>query len=369
MISNFTSLLTILIGVLVSNNLYAVLIETAMGHVHENNTVITELINSHVMQRLKKIDQSGPQIYFLKNYPEFSRYDHSLGVYALLKRFRVPMTEQVSGLLHDASHTVFSHVGDILFQAGSQRSESYQDSIHDWYLYSTHADKILATHHLSVKDVSPKNPKFTALEQPYPDMNADRIEYNLHTGIIFKDLTALEVEEILQALHFDNNKWYFTDILLAKKFAKLSTYYTRTLWGSPQNIAIYTVTCALLKHALNQKIITSDEIHFGVDQEIINKLTASNDSTVKILVSILHNINKHYVEKTDSSYDIFQPVKMRGIDPLVLHEGKLIRLSELCIDYSNELNITQQYVTSGIKISFINIEDPRILALLRSANS
>ncbi len=339
-----------------------------MGDVDEQNQIIFDLIDSKAMQRLKYIDQSGPQIYFLNNYPAFSRYDHSLGVYALLKRFSDSKEEQISGLLHDASHTVFSHVGDILFQAGDKRVDSYQDDIHDWFLANMQVDNILNQYNYNIKDVSPKNPYFNALEQPYPDMNADRIEYNLHTGLTFNDLNHTDVAEILNHLEFKDRKWYFTDITTAKKFAKLSTYYTKTLWSASQNAAFYLVTSALLKYCLQENIITRDDVHFGMDKAIIDKITAKGDLIVKEFMHILHNLDAYYISATDKC-DIFVPLKMRGIDPLVLNNGTLHRLSELSVDFKNELSITQAIVNKGVKLNFVNIKNSYIKKLLTQSTS
>ena len=76
---------------------------------------VMPVINSDVMQRLKDIDQSGAARYLGVKLPAFSRYEHSVGVYALLKKAGALKKEQVAGLLHDASHTVFSHVGDYIW--------------------------------------------------------------------------------------------------------------------------------------------------------------------------------------------------------------------------------------------------------------
>jgi HD superfamily phosphohydrolase len=94
---------------------HARIVETFLGPVEENNPVVLKLLDSKAIQRLKLIDQSGPTAYFLKNFRRFSRYDHSLGVYALLKRYNASQEEQIAGLLHDASHTAFSHIGDWIF--------------------------------------------------------------------------------------------------------------------------------------------------------------------------------------------------------------------------------------------------------------
>lgn len=355
--------------ILCTCNLHAAIIKTVLGDIQEHNPSILALLDSQALLRLKHIDQSGPQAYFCANFPSFTRYDHSLGVYALLKRYNVSQEEQIAGLLHDASHTVFSHVADIVFQSGTQRTESYQDVIHPWFLQSMHVDKILAKYHLTITDILPKNPKFTGLEQPYPDMNADRIEYNLHTGLVLNDLNLQEIEQILNALHFESDKWFFSDIASAKKFAKLSNYYTKAFWGGPENVAMYTVTSAAIKYALQNNIISKKDMHFGNDRLVVDKLTASNDPIMRSLCTILFNINRHFVVTNDTNPDVFQPVKMRGIDPLVLHDHKLQRLSELSFDFKRDLYLTASYAKKGVRIKFINIDDATILQLLRTANT
>jgi HD superfamily phosphohydrolase len=348
--------------------LNATVIPTIFGEVDEQNPAILQLVNSKAMQRLKQIDQSGPEAYFTANYFRFSRYDHSIGVYALLKMHHASTEEQIAGLLHDTSHTVFSHLGDIIFQHGEQRNESYQDNIHDWFLTEMNIDKIIRPYNLSINDISPKNPKFTALEQPYPDMNADRIEYNLHTALATKDLNAAEVSTILKSLHFSDNKWYFDDIRTAEKFAKLSTRYTKIFWGSTHNVALYTATSAAIKYALQHQIITKDEMHFGVDQQIVDKLSSSSDPKLKQLMTIVNNIDAYYSASSHKDFDVSQYIKMRGIDPLVMQHGSLHRLSELSEDFKAELQLTSQYVKKGIFLKFVNVKDSHILDLIKNAN-
>lgn len=349
-------------------NVNAKIITTIFGDIDEQSKIVHELISSPAMQRLKNIDQSGPEPYFTNNFPMFSRYDHTLGVYALLVKYKVSPQEQIAGLLHDSSHTVFSHLGDIIFQGGAQRDKSYQDNIHDWFLSQMGVDKIIQAYNLTLQDISPKNPKFTALEQDFPDMNADRIEYNLHTGLVFKDLDNNDVQAILNALRYENNKWYFTDIITAKKFAKLSTYYTTSFWGSSHNVALYTTVGAAIKYALKHNLITSNEIHFGVDQEIVTKLKDSKDPVIKQLVTIMSNIDDYYVNSNPQEYDVYQPIKMRGIDPLVMNEGKLERLSTLSIDFKHDLQNTKHYADRGVYIKFTNVRDKNILGILRAGN-
>lgn len=95
-------------------------IETYYGVLELNRAevpLLSELLNSQPVQRLKHINQYGIiQLVDSQghNNESYTRYDHSLGVLYLLNYFRAPFEEQVSGLLHDISHTAFSHVSDYL---------------------------------------------------------------------------------------------------------------------------------------------------------------------------------------------------------------------------------------------------------------
>lgn len=362
-------IVAIIIFLFLSTISHAKPISTIFGVIEEDNPAILELIDSKAMQRLKHIDQSGPDAYYTKDFPTFSRFEHSLGVYALLKKFNAPTNEQIAGLLHDTSHTVFSHLGDIIFQSGEDRTKSYQDDIHNWFLSKMQVDKILAKYNLKLDDISPKNPKFKALEQSYPDMNADRIEYNLHTGLVFSDLSSNDVNEILASLKFKNGKWYFANLNCAKKFAKLSNYYTKNFWGCGHNVAMYTVMSAVIKKALEQNIIKKEDFFFGVDSEVIKKLNNTKNKEIKDLLAIAKNLENYYDVTDKSSFDIFQPVKMRGINPLVWYKDELQRLSDISPDFANEVDNTKKYTNHGVYIKFKNIQDPSLYKLLISSNN
>ena len=110
-------------------------VETIYGTFDVTDRVIIDLIDSPAMQRTKNVHQYGIA-YFLDNYKFYTRYEHSVGVWALLKRYGAGLEEQIAGLLHDASHTIFSHLGDYIFNHNNPKS-SYQDAIHGWYLNKT----------------------------------------------------------------------------------------------------------------------------------------------------------------------------------------------------------------------------------------
>jgi HD superfamily phosphohydrolase len=89
--------------------------------------VILDLIKSKPIQRLKDIEQGGyiPLYYNPKSLPlnkiSHSRFEHSLVVFLLLKKFKASLVEQIAGLIHDASHAAFSHCIDYVLAEGSQK--------------------------------------------------------------------------------------------------------------------------------------------------------------------------------------------------------------------------------------------------------
>src|SRR5690606_15049462 len=116
-------------------------INSLYGRVSIDEPVLIELLNAPAVQRLQQINQYGINFYTTKRY-SFTRYDHSVGVMVILRLFNLPLLEQIAGLLHDVSHTAFSHVADYLYKMGDKK-HSYQDSIHEWYLQQTTIPAIL----------------------------------------------------------------------------------------------------------------------------------------------------------------------------------------------------------------------------------
>ena len=193
--------------------------------------------------------------------------------------------------MHDASHTVFSHVGDYLFKDGqNDKKNSYQDDIHIWYLQQQKVDQILAKHGYSLEQISHKNGKHYALEQALPDICADRLEYNLYEGFIDGMISERDVQDILANLQFKDGKWFFTSHEMARKFAEIPLYLTANHWGAPGNFLLYSWAATALKRAINLNLISWDDIHFSTDAIVWNKLIKSDDS---IIVGCLQKMNDY----------------------------------------------------------------------------
>src|SRR3989344_8317667 len=152
-----------------------VLKDRMYGTAFIDSPVLIELIQSQPVQRLKGIAQFGvpDEFYHLKNY---SRYEHCIGTMLLLKQLEASLEEQIAGLLHDVSHTAFSHVID--WVVGNGHVEDYQDTQHKKVIANSEIGRILKSYGYDPQAISDYH-HFTLLESDLPNICADRIDYSL----------------------------------------------------------------------------------------------------------------------------------------------------------------------------------------------
>lgn len=295
---------------------------------------ILTIINTNAFQRLQQIHQYGISSLVMPNRlhtKKYTRYDHSLGVYWLTHRYGAPFNEQIAALLHDASHTAFSHAGDQIFEHKDGK-DSYQDVHHGAFLSETDIPEALQACNLTLPDVDHKQPAFTCLEQPLPDMCADRLEYNLAGGILEGLITPQEAHAILDHLKFENGRWYFTDQHYAQKFAHISLWHTEHIWGAQMDNYIVDELAQAIRKAFDLHILSRDEVIHGTDEAIWQKLLSCNSEEIN------HHIN-HIVTAHEREAEILKRRrnnKFRGIDPWVLTNGEFKRLTDLNEDFKKE---------------------------------
>jgi HD superfamily phosphohydrolase len=312
---------------------------------------IDQVMQSKVVQRLKGVDQSGPPRFFGQTLPKFSRYEHSVEVWALLAKFGASTKEQVAGLLHDVSHTVFSHVSDYVFSKDSFSEftdRGYQDSIHKKFLKTSGIDKVVRQIGLNNGDLNPESGEFTLLEQPLPDMCADRIQYNVKTGLIMGIISKDTAKEIINNLSFKKGKWFFSDKKVARKFAELSLYFTQTFWGAKWNVMLNIYFARAIKRALEIKLIRNEDL-FSTDEFVLEKLKKSDDNKIQNYLQQCETQPEKIEGVSYSKKEVFRP-KFRGIDPLVLENGEMRRLTEVDIMFRCYYEAVKEWCQKGFEI-------------------
>jgi len=307
-----------------------------------NEQVLIDLINSAAVQRLKEISQFGlPEGYY--HLPTFSRFEHSIGVLILLRKLGAILEEQVAGLLHDVSHTAFSHVIDWVI--GDPTKEDHQDKTLLKTFEQTKIKNILERDGFNYKKIADLK-KYSLLEQPAPSLCADRVDYLLRE-IKFLH-SGQDAEKILKNLKNVNGKIVLASAETAELFAKYYVNLNKEHWAGREAKARFYILANILKKAIKEKIISLEDM-MKTDKEIIKSLNKSNHEEILSGLRILKN--GFYLKKTDKG--IILQKKFRYINPEFFHNGKIISLSEFSEEYKKTLEEERKH--SLIKEEFLII--------------
>lgn len=300
------------------------------GEFKVSDSVIFKLLQSPSLLRLKNISQYGvpDKYYHLKNY---SRLEHSIGVMILLKKLGADLEEQVAGLIHDVSHLSFSHVADWVFAEGNKGNENLQNTLMEEFIRNSDIADILIKHGFSTERLlNEKN--YSLLENIIPDLCADRIDYALREFKYW--LNPGIIKKCLDGLINYNGEIIFTEqktaFLFAANFLELQTQH----WGGFEAIIRYHLFSEALKLALKEKIITKKDFY---KDELFVLAKLENTKNQKITELLCYFKNKDLKEyKNNFGRKVFK--KFRYVDPKVIVDKKLIRLSSLSKDFKKLLN-------------------------------
>jgi uncharacterized protein len=330
---------------LVPFSLFAALIDTFYGSIEVEEPVLLELIESTPFQRLKSIHQYGVS-YYTTHREEYTRYDHSLGVFAVLRTKNCSIKEQIAGLLHDISHTVFSHVGDWIFDMAHQEKD-YQNSIHTSFLEKSGLEKILNKYDYTIDQILPTKESFPALEQNIPNLCADRIDYNIqgayHRGFITYD----EAMEIFEDVQFVDGMWISSDMESLKKIVRFSLFMTQDCWGSPRNHLTSRWLADAILRGIDLGCITFETIHFGTDEEIWNYLQACEDPFIQKKMHMVKHARDYFSLAGPDDADLIIKTRFRGIDPWILKEGQMLRLTSIDPQLFEEYQSVKEKIETG----------------------
>ncbi|MEK7659449.1 MAG: HD domain-containing protein [Patescibacteria group bacterium] len=297
--------------------------------------VIIDLLNSKSIHRLKKISQFGipDEFYHLKN---FTRHEHSVGVMFLLKLLKASEEEQIAGLLHDVSHTAFSHVID--WVVGSGETEDFQDINHKRYLESSNIKDILEKYGYSLERVT--NYKiFTLLEKSSPDLCADRVDYAL------REFSLKTARLLVSRLTNFNGEILFKNKESASVFAH--SYLDKQIkhWGGFEAVSRYRIFGNVLRLALDKKAINFDDF-WSSDEHVLKKIKLANIPEINKLLSILKkkSLNGLFI----SSLVVYK--KFRYVDPKFISGDGFIRLSEIDEKFKLMLKEAEEWNKKGIRV-------------------
>lgn len=313
----------------------------------EVEPLIEELINSRVVQRLKHVHQGGAS-YLVNESWNVTRYEHSIGVMLLIKKLGGSIEEQIAGLLHDISHTAFSHVVDY---ALDYEEEDYHEKIYNKVMNDSDIPQILNKYGYDYKDILGNDEKYTLLEKKAPHLCADRIDYTLRDMYAYKSINKSDVGKFLDSLIVVDNMIVIDDIKIAKWFVNLYCREVTEYFMHPLSVYGNNLLVNIIKISLKNNILSLDDL-LKNDNEVMDILKNSENEKIQ---NLLYNFKSNVILKEDKvSYDIHQNFKVRLIDPEVEINNNIYKMSDVCEDIKEINKNAYNKIKEGVYLKIIN---------------
>ncbi|KAJ3390368.1 hypothetical protein HDU92_000523 [Lobulomyces angularis] len=300
------------------------IIDCIYGEFLITEPILIRLITSKTCIRLKGVYQHGISG-FLSFTPPVTRFDHSLGAMLLVRLLHGSLEEQIAALLHDISHTAFSHVSDHLFPS----EISYHERMKETYVFSTSLPEILEEFNFDTHRIIEET-NFGLLERPSPHLCADRTDYGLRDCYAFGYLSIDDIRYIINNLAVKDNYIVCLKEDVAILFGKYYAKADENVWSNPFFQGLYEVTSTVIKEALKLNIVEEKDL-FLEDQQFWEKIKTCSDQKLKSLIDLVENFKNVSVDS--ENFDFKVPFKVRTIDPDVLVEDKMVSLSQINNDY------------------------------------
>ncbi|PPA71010.1 HD domain-containing protein [Jeotgalibacillus proteolyticus] len=306
--------------------------------------VLEDLILSDAVQRLKGVYQGGASVWVNEKW-NVTRYGHSIGVMLLIRKMGGSLKEQIAGLLHDVSHTAFSHVVDAALE---NQEENYHEAIFSDYIKKTSIPAILRKYQFDPHDVLGDDSRWSILERPAPELCADRVDYTLRDMTVYSIISLEEAHSFLESLIIHEGKMTLKNVESAEWFVR--TYYQEVIgfFMNPLNVYGNTLLAEILKKALGKQILSRSDL-LGTDEEVMGILKQSSDSEIKALLGRLRRDVRIVTGNKGGGFH--QKMKLRLIDPPVLVNGKAVPASSLSSNVKEIKQKTREKAIEGVSVN------------------
>jgi uncharacterized protein len=323
-------------------NLFMRYYDPAYGEVDIDEPVLLDLMQTQALQRLRGVLQHGITALIGLTQP-VTRFEHSLGVMLLVRRLHAQhperhvvqsqaannsLPDQIAALLHDVSHTAFSHVIDYVVD-GHDR-QSYHEEWKEAHLLASDVPEILAQHGYDWRDFLHEE-HYALLEQPSPRLCADRLDYFLRDSRDLGLSTAQEVHHALDHLVVHGGRIGVDDLDVARWLAYTYIAADKASWANFREVGLYELTARAIKTALQIGAITTDDF-WGTDDELWRKLHAIDHAGVQQQLALISPATRFEWDEVKPTFRV--STKLRTIDPDVLIDSGFQPLSTLDADFA-----------------------------------
>jgi HD superfamily phosphohydrolase len=292
------------------------------GEIEINEPVLLALLQTPSLLRLQGVLQAGITALIGIRHPT-TRFEHSLGVAWLVRCLGGSLEEQIAALLHDVSHTAFSHVIDFVFNA--HQGQAVHEDKKEEFIEKSEIPKVLRQFGYDWHDFLNEQ-GFSLLEQPAPALCADRLDYFLRDSLTLNILTPQVIGETLEHLVVHDGRIAVDDIFVASRLGYAYIHADQASWANLREVGIYELTARAIRYALESGQLSDADL-WTDDEQVWFKMHDSDDKELKSLLGLISS-------KTQFVWDELYPTfwvspKVRSIDPDIVIDGKMVPLSQL----------------------------------------
>lgn len=310
------------------------------GYVRIRDGLLTDLLASQAVQRLRKVTQAGASS-LVRSGRTVTRYDHSVGVMILAGKLGGDEHEQAAGLLQDVSHTAFSHTIDYVFE---DRKEEFHEKIFKDVIEASDIPAILDQHGLVWQDLFAAQ-NLRRVDAPAPLLCADRLDYTLRDLLRFGRISHDEANRLHAALVFTSGVVAFTDVDSAAAFSELYRYLVSEIFMNPLELYAHAEFARIIRDALKFQIITESDL-LGTDDVVLRKLSVDTTYGLADSLDELKKVRSVIVTDSGPGYHVYS--KGRIIDPPICRNGKTVPLSEIRSDTLTSWKRIKEVSANGI---------------------
>jgi len=290
----------------------------------EVEDVLAALILSEEIQRLKDVHMAGPAFLINPVWNE-TRYEHSIGVMLLIRKLGGTVAEQIAGLLHDVSHTAFSHVIDL---ALSNKTDDYHEQIKAALIEQSTIPTLLNQYGFDHRQILFDDEQWGLLEQQAPLLCCDRIDYTLREVYRYFSVPLKKIQEFLGSITIVENQIVLNTVDQAVWFIDQYQKVVIDFFYDPRNICSYEWLAKAIQLGLESQEITRDDL-LMTDSAFLKKLKSSNSLQIQQLLDKMNHPLKFSVCSSEDNYDIYQKKKIRFVDPLVKIADQVVSTSSI----------------------------------------
>lgn len=298
------------------------------GRVTITEPVLLALIESDAMQRLKGVLQHGITGLLGITRP-VTRFEHSVGAMLLVRRLGAPLEEQIAALLHDVSHTAFSHVIDYVFH--NHDAQSYHDEQKERYIAGTSLPALLRRYGYDWRLFLDEN-AYPLLEQPAPRLCADRLDYFFRDSLDLFLATPAAVAASLDDLLVHEGRIMCAGVSSARWLAETYLAADEASWANFREVGLYELMAQAIRHALAYGILEEDDL-WGEDAATWATLQQAGDDELQRILALVSPATRFIWDEEQPTFRV--STKLRTIDPEVVLAGDWVApLSALDAGYA-----------------------------------